>query len=78
MLDWFKQHEALVWWLGIVSIVLFALGAAFAPHVVARLPADYFCRPRQAAPWANRHPMLRTGCVWAGTCLGRCWRWPGC
>lgn len=39
-----------------LSIVLFAVGVISVPIVIARLPADYFVRPRRPVV---RHPVLR-------------------
>jgi hypothetical protein len=60
---WFafvNEHEALVWWLGIGSLVMF-LGTLIAiPIIVARIPEDYFTRKsRHDDAWKPSHPALR-------------------
>lgn len=44
MLGWLHGHEAVIWWLGALSLVTF-LGTLLAlPIAVAWIPADYFVR----------------------------------
>jgi hypothetical protein len=44
MLAWLHEHETVVWWLFVLSIVSFFGTLIALPLVVARLPADYFAR----------------------------------
>lgn len=56
MINFVKQHRALFWGLGIVSLVLLILSAVIVPLLVVRMPADYFRRRQQPAP--HRLPPL--------------------
>ena len=44
MIDWLRQHEVLLFWLGALSIGSLLLVAALLPIAIVRLPADYFVR----------------------------------
>ena len=46
LLDWICSHEAVVAWLGAMSVVTFFATLAAIPLLVARIPADYFVRNR--------------------------------
>ena len=56
--DWIRAHEALLWWLGAGSVLMFIGSLVLIPFVLAMLPADYFshqARPRHR--WAAKHPL---------------------
>lgn len=60
MLQWLRDNDALLWWLGIASVVMFVGSLLLLPWLAARIPADYFMplkRPR--LPLAQQHPVLR-------------------
>ena len=42
MLAWSRGHETLLWWVGVLSILMYVGTLVALPIVVARLPADYF------------------------------------
>lgn len=44
MLAWLRGHEAVIWWLGALSLVTFLGTLLVLPIVVAWIPADYFVR----------------------------------
>jgi hypothetical protein len=46
---WLNQNEALLLWLGAISVVSFFGTLALLPYLVVRIPADYF---------HERHPFL--------------------
>ena len=60
MIDWLRQHEGLITWIGIASGVMFVGSLIAVPLVVARIPANYFATAK-APPlgWQLRHPALR-------------------
>jgi Putative transmembrane protein (PGPGW) len=64
MLEWLQSHEALMWWMGGLSIITFFGTLIALPFIVSRIPADYFVRPKHS-PTERRHPLLR----WAGLIL---------
>jgi len=47
VLDWAREHQGLLWWLGGASAVLFAAALLATPAVLARIPADYFAHERR-------------------------------
>ena len=60
MWNWFSQHEELLWWMGVISIITF-LGSLIAiPWMVAKIRPDYFLHPSAPSEsWQNRHPVIR-------------------
>ncbi|GAB4160411.1 MAG: hypothetical protein Tsb009_37720 [Planctomycetaceae bacterium] len=60
MWDWLSQHEELIWWLGVTSIVSFIGTLVAIPWVVVRIRADYFLHPEAPeSSWRSRHPVIR-------------------
>jgi uncharacterized membrane protein SpoIIM required for sporulation len=47
MLDWIRDHESLLYWLGIVSVVSLVASLIAIPMLIARLPQDYFAHRRR-------------------------------
>ena len=61
MLEWVRSHDVLLWWLGIGSVITFALGVFLVPLLVVRMPADFFMRHGPPADsFRGRHPVVRT------------------
>jgi hypothetical protein len=57
---WLRAHDALLWWLGALSLVSFIGTLVVIPMLVVRLPADYFMRDRPTWQTSQRsHPTLR-------------------
>jgi hypothetical protein len=54
MFDWLRDHEGLLYWLGIVSVLSLVASVIAIPILIARLPEDYFCHRR-------RHPVAEDG-----------------
>jgi hypothetical protein len=50
---WFRAHDAVLWWLGALSLVTFVGSLILIPWLVVRIPADYFTRDRHRP---QRHP----------------------
>jgi hypothetical protein len=58
MWDWITAHKGLIF---TSSAVLFTGSIVAMPFLIARMPADYFVRPRERAlPFSRAHPALRT------------------
>jgi len=58
--DWMKEHDTLLWWLGIGSAVLFVATLFAVPWMVTKIPADYFVRKkRPESALKQRHPALK-------------------
>lgn len=55
-----REHEALVWWLGAGSAVMFVGTLLAIPCIVIRIPEDYFTREsRHGEAGTPRHPAVR-------------------
>jgi hypothetical protein len=60
MLDWLREHQAVLSVLIALSLLMFVITLIAVPWVVLRLPADYFSRPHTAHRMLqHRHPVLR-------------------
>jgi hypothetical protein len=77
MIDWIQGHQAILWWLAVLSIITFVATLVAAPLLVLRIPSDYFAPGRHHRKlWTDRHPLVRgmlmagknlLGCVFIGT-----------
>jgi hypothetical protein len=57
--EWFRSHQALLWWLFAATVAMLVLTPAAVAWLVARMPADHFCnRRRRESPWWQRHHVL--------------------
>ncbi|MEX2215968.1 MAG: PGPGW domain-containing protein [Phycisphaeraceae bacterium] len=71
MLDWLQQHETLLWWLGISSIVTFIGTLLLVPWLVARIPEDYFHeKKRPALAWWQKRPAVHIAVLILRNVLG--------
>ncbi len=59
MFDWMQDHKTLLTWLGIASLVMFAIGIVLVPLVIVRMPHDYFAHQSAPDSWRSQHPALR-------------------
>lgn len=60
MLEWVREHDALVGILGGVSLLAFFGSLIVIPILVVRIPADYFVGAhREGWSFGGRHPILR-------------------
>ncbi len=64
MLEWIKEHQAIVWTtLGIASVVMLVGTALIVPAIIARIPPDYFAQKRRPRSREIDHhlstPMVR-------------------
>lgn len=56
---WLGDHETVFWALGGVSLLMFVATLVAVPFVIARIPSDYFSRPRrQRYLLRGRYPLL--------------------
>jgi hypothetical protein len=57
---WLRAHDAVLWWLGALSLMTFVGTLVLIPMLVVRLPADYFIRGHHTRQTPSRsHPALR-------------------
>lgn len=60
MLEWISNHQTLLTWLSIISLVTFVGSLLALPWLVSLIPEDYFLHHhRHPAPWKDRHPAVR-------------------
>jgi hypothetical protein len=59
--DFFSNNEALLWWLGSISFVMFIGTLIALPYLISWIPEDYFTNHRSAEDsFLSQHPSLRT------------------
>lgn len=58
--DWLEQHQTLLGWMGVISVLTFLITAVTIPILIARIPHDYFLNTasREDLPLGS-HPALR-------------------
>ena len=58
MIDWFRAHDALMWWLALGSAMTFVGTLIIVPILVIRIPDDYFLAKRRCVShWRKLHPV---------------------
>ncbi|TXH71487.1 MAG: hypothetical protein E6Q83_01830 [Thiothrix sp.] len=40
--DWLTQHDTLLYWIGIISLLMFVFSLLLLPILINKIPADYF------------------------------------
>ena len=68
MIDHALAEPAAAWLLAF-SVAVLVISVVTVPWIVARMPADYFVRERDA-PWQDAHPVVRAVLVAAKNTLG--------
>jgi hypothetical protein len=54
------NNEALLWLLGMLSLLSLFASLVLIPFLVVRIPVDYFSeKKRQPMPWAHQHVVIR-------------------
>jgi len=60
LFGWVSDHQQLLVWAGIVSLMVFILSLLAMPWLVAQIPEDYFLpKKRQPTQWKQLHPIIR-------------------
>jgi MFS family permease len=60
LFGWVTDHQQLLVWAGIVSLIVFILSLLALPWLVAQIPEDYFLpKKRQPTQWKKLHPVIR-------------------
>lgn len=57
-MDWLQLHPAVAWWTFALSAAMFVGSLLVLPVLLARMPADYFLRPRTLPGRGRRHPLV--------------------
>lgn len=66
MIEWFRDNEALLWFLGAFSAVSVVAAIFLTPWAISFLSADYFMPGRdRTRTFGSRHPLIR----WTGLML---------
>jgi hypothetical protein len=70
--EWFRSHDAVMWWLVAISAAMFVLTPIAVAWYVTRLPKDAFAkrRRRRDTPWWQTHAVLGPLIVVAKNLLG--------
>ena len=50
MAEWIQIHEALFWWVGVLSLIMFAGSLGALALMVVKLPAEHFVREYERRP----------------------------
>jgi hypothetical protein len=58
ILDWVREHDGLLWWLGGISLATFVATLIIIPVLVVKMAPDYFMPGRKSA-MADLHPVAR-------------------
>jgi hypothetical protein len=60
LLEQIWNNEALLWLLGMLSLLSLFASLVLIPFLVVRIPVDYFSeKKRQPMPWAHQHVVIR-------------------
>ncbi|ETN91470.1 hypothetical protein U062_01998 [Gammaproteobacteria bacterium MOLA455] len=60
LLGWAADHQQLLVWAGVISLIVFMLSLLSLPWLVSQIPEDYFLpKKRQPAEWKHLHPAIR-------------------
>jgi hypothetical protein len=61
MLAWLSEHQVLLTWLSVASLITFIGSLLALPWMVAMIPEDYFLyENRETIPLKQRHPVIRS------------------
>ncbi|MCZ6793043.1 MAG: hypothetical protein O7J95_05450 [Planctomycetota bacterium] len=69
MLDWIREHETALGWLGAVSLATALLSVMLVPWIACRIPTHYFAHRHRRRP-PTRHPLVRVLLLVAKTGVG--------
>ena len=60
LLGWATDHQQLLVWAGVISLIVFILSLLSLPWLVSQIPEDYFLpKKRQPTQWKQLHPIIR-------------------
>lgn len=45
--DWLVQHDTLLYWIGIISLLMFVFSLLLLPVLINKIPSDYFSHRQQ-------------------------------
>ncbi|MGS2723219.1 PGPGW domain-containing protein [Porticoccus sp. GXU_MW_L64] len=71
LLHYLQQHQDLLVWLGVASLLTFVVSLLSLPWLVSRIPEDYFLpKKRQPSQWKEQRPLTRSLLLIGKNCLG--------
>lgn len=60
LMEFIAEHDVLLGWLGVVSLLVFVATLFAVPWFVVRIPEDYFVEEkREPLAWSSHHPLIR-------------------
>lgn len=60
VVHWVEQHQYLITWVGVISLLMFVVSLLMLPWLVSLIPADYFAHhARVPSRWKRVHPVIR-------------------
>ena len=60
MFEWLTEHQTLLTWLSVISLITFVGSLVALPWLVSMIPEDYFLHSRRnPAEMKQRHPVIR-------------------
>src|SRR5688572_4597766 len=69
--DWMGDHQALLWTVGVGSLIILIASLFIIPAIIVRIRPDYFAHEkRPPRRWANSSPLVRTLVVVGKNLLG--------
>ncbi len=71
MIDWITEHQTLLTWLSIISLITFIASLLALPWLVSRIPEDYFLHHRRnPTNMKQQHPVVRFSLLVGKNLLG--------
>lgn len=71
MLEWFSEHQTLLTWVSVLSLVTFVASLLVLPWMVSKIPEDYFLHSRRhPTKMKQQHPVIRLTLLLAKNLLG--------
>jgi hypothetical protein len=60
MVVWMEAHGEILWWLVVLSALMFVASVVAVPWMLVQIPHDYFAPGNHhATPFADHHPVVR-------------------
>ena len=71
VLQWLQTNEAMLWWFGVLSVVMFVGTLILVPILIARIPHDYFTAEHErGGHFRDQHPFIRLFLILGKNVLG--------
>ncbi|HEB26426.1 MAG TPA: hypothetical protein ENI05_01440 [Porticoccus sp.] len=71
MFEWLTEHQTLLTWLSVISLITFVGSLVALPWLVSMIPEDYFLHSRRyPAQMKQQHPVIRLCLLFGKNLLG--------